>query len=171
MLQRWWNTKTVLLKVFKLQSNSLRNKYKAEIHKDDGLLGIEFTLDKTIFEFIYMSEKLAFPSSAMCSLVATRLTGSKCSTSTSRSLLTQNLLSQCKIAPWLRTSLRVIDLFLNSTLNEKKTDERDCRSTHDSRPTCYSYCHRFEAFPSGYKDSYIDCKCWTSATLLSLSLY
>jgi hypothetical protein len=41
-----------------LQSNDPCNKYKAKIHKDDGLLGIEFTLNKTIFKFIRMSEKM-----------------------------------------------------------------------------------------------------------------
>ncbi len=40
ILQRWWDTKTVLPKVYKLHSNNPHNKYKAEIHKDDGLLGI-----------------------------------------------------------------------------------------------------------------------------------
>jgi hypothetical protein len=58
VLQRRWDTKTVLPKVYKLQSNNPRIKYKAEIHKDDGLLGIKFTLDKTISEFIRASEKL-----------------------------------------------------------------------------------------------------------------
>jgi hypothetical protein len=48
----------VLPKVYKLQSNDLHNKYKAEIHKDDGQLGIEFTLNKMISEFIRASAKL-----------------------------------------------------------------------------------------------------------------
>jgi hypothetical protein len=48
----------VLPKIYKLQSNDPRNKYKAEMHKDDGLLGVEFTLDKTISKFICTSEKL-----------------------------------------------------------------------------------------------------------------
>ncbi len=48
----------MLPKVYKLQSNDPRNKYKAKIHKDDGMLGIEFTLDKTISEFICAPEKL-----------------------------------------------------------------------------------------------------------------
>jgi hypothetical protein len=48
----------VLPKVYKLQSNDPRNKYKAEIHKDNGLLGIKFTLDKTISEFICASKKI-----------------------------------------------------------------------------------------------------------------
>jgi hypothetical protein len=36
----------------------LAKKFKVEIHKDDGLLGVEFTLDKTITEFSRASEKL-----------------------------------------------------------------------------------------------------------------
>jgi hypothetical protein len=48
----------VLPEVYKLQSNDPRNKYKAKIHKDDGLLGIEFTLNKTISKFIRALEKL-----------------------------------------------------------------------------------------------------------------
>jgi hypothetical protein len=58
VLQRWWDTKTVLPKVYKLQSNNPCNKHKAEIHNDDGLLGIEFTLDKTISKFIRTLKKL-----------------------------------------------------------------------------------------------------------------
>jgi hypothetical protein len=60
VLQHCWDTKTVLPKVYKLQSNNPRNKYKAEIHKDDGLLRIKFTLNKTISEFTSASEKLNF---------------------------------------------------------------------------------------------------------------
>jgi hypothetical protein len=58
ILQCHWDTKKVLPKIYKLQSNDPRNKYKAEIHKDDGLLGVEFTLDKMISEFIHALEKL-----------------------------------------------------------------------------------------------------------------
>ncbi len=46
VLQSRWNTKTVLPKVYKLQSNDPRNKYKAKIHKDDDQLGIKFTLTR-----------------------------------------------------------------------------------------------------------------------------
>ena len=49
---RKWDAKTKFNKVYKLQSNDLRNKYKAEIPKDLGSLGIEFTLDRTITDFI-----------------------------------------------------------------------------------------------------------------------
>jgi hypothetical protein len=48
----------VLPKVNKLQSNNPRNNYKAKIHKDEGLLGIEFTLNKTTSKFIHTLEKL-----------------------------------------------------------------------------------------------------------------
>ena len=49
---REWDAKTKLNEVYKLQSNNPRNKYKAEIPKDSGGLGIEFTLDRTITGFI-----------------------------------------------------------------------------------------------------------------------
>jgi hypothetical protein len=58
VIQCHWDTKTVLPEIYELQSNDPRNKYKAKIHKNDGLLGVEFTLDKTISEFIRGSEKL-----------------------------------------------------------------------------------------------------------------
>jgi hypothetical protein len=41
-----------------LQSNDLRNKYKAEIPKDSGSLGIEITLDRTITDFIRGAERV-----------------------------------------------------------------------------------------------------------------
>jgi len=43
--------KTILPEVYKLTSPNPRNKNKAEIHKDSGLYGIEFTVDKTIPNF------------------------------------------------------------------------------------------------------------------------
>ena len=49
---REWDTRTKFNEVYKLQSNDSRNKYKAEIPKDSGGLGIEFTLDQTITDFI-----------------------------------------------------------------------------------------------------------------------
>jgi hypothetical protein len=42
---RKWDAKTKFNEVYKLQSNDPRNKYKAEIPKDSGGLGIEFTLN------------------------------------------------------------------------------------------------------------------------------
>jgi hypothetical protein len=49
---REWDAKTKFNEVYKLQSNDSHNKYKAEIPKDSGGLGIEFTLDRTITDFI-----------------------------------------------------------------------------------------------------------------------
>jgi hypothetical protein len=49
--QKTWNEKTILLEVYKLTSPNPNNKNKVEIHKDSGLYGIEFTVDKTIAEF------------------------------------------------------------------------------------------------------------------------
>jgi len=50
-LQKTWNKKTILPEVYKLTSPNPRNKNKAEIHKDSGLYGFEFTVDKTIPDF------------------------------------------------------------------------------------------------------------------------
>ena len=52
LLSREWDAKTKLPEVYTLQSNDPSNKCKAEIHKDSGSLGIEFTLDRTISDFI-----------------------------------------------------------------------------------------------------------------------
>ena len=49
---REWDAKSKFKEVYKLQSNDLRNKYKAKIPKDLGSLGIEFTLNRTITDFI-----------------------------------------------------------------------------------------------------------------------
>ena len=56
--QKTWSEKTPLGDVYKLQSNSPHNKQKAKIHKDSGQLGIEFTLDKTINDFVRGTEKV-----------------------------------------------------------------------------------------------------------------
>jgi hypothetical protein len=53
-----WDAKTKFNEVYKLQSNDLSNKYKAEIPKDLGSLGIEFTLDRTITDFISGAERV-----------------------------------------------------------------------------------------------------------------
>ena len=55
--QKTWSEKTPLGDVYKLQSNSPRNKQKAEIHKDSGQFGTEFTLDQTINNFVRGAEK------------------------------------------------------------------------------------------------------------------
>jgi hypothetical protein len=53
-----WDAKTKFNEVYKLQSNDLRSKYKAEIPKDSGSLGIEFTLNRTITDFIRGAKKV-----------------------------------------------------------------------------------------------------------------
>ena len=50
-LQKTWNEKTILPKVYKLTSPNPCNKNKVKIHKDSGLYGNEFTIDKTIPKF------------------------------------------------------------------------------------------------------------------------
>jgi hypothetical protein len=57
-LSREWDAKTKLPKVYKLQSNNPHIKYKADIHKDLGTLGIKFTLDQTITDFITNSVRI-----------------------------------------------------------------------------------------------------------------
>jgi hypothetical protein len=87
--QKSWTEKTPLGDVYKLQSNSPRNKQKAEIHKDSGQFGIEFLLDKTINDFVCGAEKVDLDykspsrSSKMYFWVGTSPTGNRCCTSTS----------------------------------------------------------------------------------------
>jgi hypothetical protein len=50
--------KTILPKVYKLTSPNPCNKDKVKIHKDSGLRGIEFTVDKTIPDFNKAAEKV-----------------------------------------------------------------------------------------------------------------
>ena len=57
-LQKTWNEKTILPEVYKLTSPNPRNKNKAEIHKDSGLYGIEFTVNKTIPDFNKGADKV-----------------------------------------------------------------------------------------------------------------
>ena len=57
-LQRTWNEKTILPKVYMLKNSNPRNKNKAEIHKDSGLYGIEFTVDKRIPDFNRGADKV-----------------------------------------------------------------------------------------------------------------
>ncbi len=57
-LKKTWNEKTILPEVYKLMSPNPRNKNKAKIHKDSGLYGIEFTVDKTIPDFNKGADKV-----------------------------------------------------------------------------------------------------------------
>jgi len=56
--QKTWNEKTILPKVYKLMSSNPCNKLKAKIHKDSGLFGIEFTVNKTIPDFNKGADKV-----------------------------------------------------------------------------------------------------------------
>jgi hypothetical protein len=53
-----WNEKTVLPEVYKLTSPDSCNKNKVKIHKDSGLYGVEFTVDKTIPNFNKAAKKV-----------------------------------------------------------------------------------------------------------------
>jgi len=57
-LQKVWNEKTNLPEVYKLTSPNPINKNKLEIHKDNGLFGLEWTADKTIPDFDMACDKL-----------------------------------------------------------------------------------------------------------------
>ena len=57
-MQKTWNEKTILPEVYKLTSPNPCNKNKVEIHKDSGLYGIEFTVDKTIPDFNKGADKV-----------------------------------------------------------------------------------------------------------------
>jgi hypothetical protein len=52
-----WNDKDTLSEVYKLRSNNPKNKNLVEIHKHNGGYSIEFTINKTIFEFNQGAEK------------------------------------------------------------------------------------------------------------------
>jgi hypothetical protein len=49
--KRPWDKKAKLLEVYKLQSNNLGNKCKAEVHNSSGASGVKFTLDSMIRDF------------------------------------------------------------------------------------------------------------------------
>jgi hypothetical protein len=57
VVKAWDDNDPSLSEVYKLQSNDPQNKSCAEIHKDNGKYGIEFTIDKTIPEFNKGAEK------------------------------------------------------------------------------------------------------------------
>jgi hypothetical protein len=57
-LSRKWDANTKLNKVYKLQSNDSCNKYNAKIPKDFDGLGIKFTLNQTITDFIPGSKRV-----------------------------------------------------------------------------------------------------------------
>ncbi len=51
VVKAWDDNNPNLFEVYKLQSNNPQNKNRVEIHKDNGICGIEFTINKTIPEF------------------------------------------------------------------------------------------------------------------------
>jgi len=57
-LQKTWNEKTILSEVYKLTSPDSCNKNKVKIHKDSGLYGVEFTVNKTIPNFNKAAKKV-----------------------------------------------------------------------------------------------------------------
>ncbi len=56
-LQKTWNEKTILPEVDKLTSPDSCIKNKVKIHKESGLYGVEFAVDKTIPDFNKAAKK------------------------------------------------------------------------------------------------------------------
>ena len=56
--KKTWDANSRLPEVYKLQSNEPANKAKAEVHRDSGTLGLEFTVDRTIPDFERGAENL-----------------------------------------------------------------------------------------------------------------
>jgi hypothetical protein len=121
----------VLPKVYKLQSNDLCNKHKAEIHKDVGLLGIKFTLDKTISEFIHAMKKLNLDYVTSFAEFGNVLLG--CYQTNWKQVLQEHfpepvdseVVKPAQDRALAENFLRAINLFLIRTLNKKKP--RDCQ--------------------------------------------
>ncbi len=57
-LSQKWDAGTKFPKAYKLQSKDPCDKYMDEIHKDSSTFGIEFTLDRTILDFIHNSKRI-----------------------------------------------------------------------------------------------------------------
>jgi hypothetical protein len=128
-----WDTKTVLPKVYKLlsKSNNPHSKYKAEIHKDDGQLGIKFTLNKRISKFIHLLEKLNLDYvkgfAKFCNVLLGRY-----QTNWKQVLhehfpepVDPEVVEPAQDRTLAENFLHAIDLFLIRTLNKKKS--RDCQ--------------------------------------------
>jgi hypothetical protein len=125
-----WDAKTKFNKVYKLQSNDLRNKYKAEIPKDSGSLGIEFTLNQTITGFIRGAKRVNLDYVQSFAKFGNVLQG--CLLSDWKQVLADNFpesvdpetaspAHNCSTADSFQ---RTIDLFLKHTFNEKKPRDR-----------------------------------------------
>ena len=125
-----WDAKTTIIEVYKLQSNDLRNKYKAEIPKDSGSLRIEFTLIQIIMDFICGAERVNLDYIQSFAKFGNVLQG--CLLSDWKQVLADNfpepvdpeaasLAHDCSRAASFQ---HAVDIFLKHTLNEKKPHDR-----------------------------------------------
>jgi hypothetical protein len=113
-----------------LQSNNPHIKYKAEIHKDSGTLGIEFTLDRTITDFITNSTRIDLDYVQSFAEFGNVLQG--CLLSNWKQILSDHFLEPVDletVLPKHDCSLAenfscAINVFLMRTLNEKKPWDR-----------------------------------------------
>jgi hypothetical protein len=120
----------VLPEAYKLQSNDPHNKNKAEIHKDDSQLGIKFTLDRTISEFICASEKLNLDYVTSFAKFGNVLLG--CYQTDWKQVLHKHfpepvnpeVVKPAQDCPLAENFLRASNLFLIRTLNKKKPRDR-----------------------------------------------
>jgi hypothetical protein len=129
-LSREWDAKTKLPEVYKLQSNNPRTKCKAKIHKDSGTLGIEFTLDRTITDFITNSARFDLDYVQSFDEFGNVLQGRLLSDW--KQILSDHFPEPAAsetVLPMHDHSLaenfsRAINLFLQQTLNDKKPQDR-----------------------------------------------
>jgi hypothetical protein len=114
-----------------LQSNNPCNKYKAKIHKDLGTLGIEFTLDRTISDFISNSARIDLDYVQSFAEFGNVLQG--CLLSDWKQVVSDHFPEPVDLETVLPTHdrssaenfSRMIDLFLTRTLNKRKP--QDCQ--------------------------------------------
>ena len=129
-LARKWDAKTKFNEVYKLQSNDARNKYKAKIPKDSGGLGIEFTLNQTITDFIRGAKRVNLNFVQSFAEFGNVLQG--CLLSNWKQVFEDNFPEPTdseKASPEHDHSTadsfkRAIELFLKHTLNEQKPRDR-----------------------------------------------
>ena len=153
--------KTILPKVYKLTSPNPCNKNKAEIHKDSGLFGIEFTVNKTIPDFNKGADKVELDYANAFIKFENVLEGAlisawKCvlkehfpepiDDSTGILLLESNSNSK-------ESFQSAIELFLQRSTHEKKLQDRqliyyqpggDIQVRKDLGTSVIEHCHRFE---------------------------
>jgi hypothetical protein len=113
-----------------LQSNDLLKKYKAEIPKDLGSLGIEFTLDQTITDFIRGAKRVNLDYVQRFAEFGNVLQGRLLSNR--KQVVAENFPEPVNLEVALpahdrsmaASFQRVINLFLKHTLNKKKPHDR-----------------------------------------------